>query len=86
MTESLIYRISFAFTSSFYRISFALERVIYEREAKEKREKSGFDSTQSTHFLGKLFLFCSKWYFSKSFCNIKSTIFSNNCVLLQQYM
>ena len=41
MTESLIYRISFAFLSSlprhFYRFSFALERVIYEREAKEKR-------------------------------------------------
>ena len=65
MTESLIYRISFAFLSSLPRHFIVSHSLLSESYTKEKRERSGFDSTHSTHFTKNSLVFFVFEIFSK---------------------
>ena len=70
MTESRIYRISFAFLSSLPRHIIVSPSLFSESYTKEKREKSGFDSTHFFFFYSyfvvngtfkKVFVTCKKY-------------------------
>ena len=71
MTESRIYRISFAFLSSLPRHFIVSHSLLSESYTKEKREKSGFDSTHSTHFAVNYSCFVVNGTFRKAFVTCK---------------